>query len=110
MLVSESKKKNKTQKTKKKKKKKRKKKKKKIPKRAGTSVISGVVYKMDRFLGNYRKALWPLFKMQFFISLQKKEITTYHRPTYTFGNKIRTVVAKYSSLFLWLLEKLRCHY
>ena len=32
----------------------------------GQYVISRVVYKIDRFLGYYRKASWLLFKMHFF--------------------------------------------
>lgn len=43
---------------------------KKPPNSVGPYVISWIVYKIDSFLGNYRKALWLLFKMQFFISLQ----------------------------------------
>lgn len=69
MLVSESKKNKKTQKTKRKK---------KTNTSDGPYVISWVVYKIDRFLGNYRKALWLLFKMQFFISLQK---VNFHFPS-----------------------------
>lgn len=46
---------------------------KKPPNSVGPYVIGWIVYKIDRFLGNYRKALWLLFKKQFFISLQEKK-------------------------------------
>ena len=44
----------------------------------GPYLISWVVYKTDRFLGYYRKASWLLLRCNFFISLQKKETTTYN--------------------------------
>ena len=46
-----------------------------------------------------------------FISLQKKETTTYKQPTaYTFGNKMRRIEAKYFCLLIWLLKELKCYY
>ena len=81
MLVSDSKKKKKT---------KIKKTTKNTTKKKTPYVICWIVYKIDRFLGNCRKPLWLLLKMQFFISLQKKKgnTSTYNQPTtYTFRNK-----------------------
>lgn len=78
----------------------------------GQYVISWVVYKIDRFLSYYRKASWLLLRCNFFISLQKKETTTYKQPTaYTFGNKkMRRIEAKYFCLLIWLLKELMCYY
>ena len=107
MLFSGSKKKKKNTKDRKKKRKKR------IGNNnVGQYVISQVVYKTDRFLGYYRKASWLLLRCIFFISLQKKETTTYKQPTaYTFGNKkMRRTEATYFCLLIWLLKELKCYY
>lgn len=70
--------------------------------------INWVVYKTNRFLGDYRKALWLLFKVQIFISLQKKRENSNLQSTSDVYIWKEDGKASRGRIFLsvWLLEEL----